>query len=333
VLLAPIIKQIKGYDAAEWELFTHEWQQGLNQYHEVKRLGGAGDHGRDVIGLCSPLGCEGVWDNYQCKNYQGLLQPFHASQAAGKIIFHGFRKVFKPPRRCYFVAPRGPTTALRDMLLNPSRFRDEVIDNWDVRVAGDVVENEMHVLTGDLAAYVAQYDFSTFGYIAIEEMLETHRKTAFWAERFGGLLPKPNLGVTPDDMMQHETVYVGKLLEVYAQTEGASITEVKDLDGHPEWKDDLQKQRVRFFDAEAFMATYRDQTEPGTTESFADQIFDAIDPSLKIKGLSGLDRLTTALTVAGQAAPASVLSPQAKIGVKQGVCHQLANDDRVTWKI
>jgi hypothetical protein len=332
VLLAPIVKQIRGYDATEWELFTHEWQQGLKGYHQVKRLGGAGDHGRDVIGLCSAKDCEDVWDNYQCKNYQGLLQPFHASQAAGKVIFHAFREVFKAPRRCIFVAPKGPTTALRDMLLNPSRFRGEVIDNWDVRVAGDVVDNEFHKLTGDLAAYVEQYDFSSFGYYTIEEMLEAHRQTAFWAERFGGMLPKPNPGITPDDMMQHETVYVGKLLEVYAETEGAAIIDVSDLDGHPEWKDDLQKQRVRFFDAEAFIATYRDQTEPGTTEDFADQIADAIEASLMSKG-TGLDRLTKALTIASITTPANVLSPQAKPRVKQGVCHQLANDKRVTWKI
>jgi hypothetical protein len=332
LLLAPFIKQIKGYDAVEWELFTREWQQGLKGYHQVKRLGGAGDHGRDVIGLCSALGCEGVWDNYQCKNYEGLLQPSHASLAAGKIIFHAFRKVFKAPRRCIFVAPKGPTTALRDMLLNPSRFRDEVIDSWDVRVAGHVVEKEKHMLTGDLAAYVEQYDFSAFGYITIEEMLDAHRQTAFWAQRFGGLLPPPKPGIAPDDMMPHETVYVGKLLEVYAETAGASITDVSDLDGHAEWKDDLQKQRVRYFDAEAFIATYRDQTEPGTTESFADQIADAIEPSLMVKG-TGLERLTNALTIAAVITPSSVLSPQAKPRVKQGVCHQLANDDRVTWKI
>jgi hypothetical protein len=207
-----------------------------------------------------------------------------------------------------------------------------VIDNWDVRVAGDVVDNEFHKLTGDLAAYVEQYDFSSFGYYTIEEMLEAHRQTAFWAERFGGMLPKPNPGITPDDMMQHETVYVGKLLEVYAETEGAAIIDVSDLDGHPEWKDDLQKQRVRFFDAEAFIATYRDQTGPGTTEDFADQIADAIEPSLMSKG-TGLDRLTKALTIASITTPANVLSPQAKPRVKQGVCHQLANDKRVTWKI
>ena len=47
---------------------------------------------------------------------------------------------------------------------------------------------------------------------------------------------------------------------------------------------------------------------------------------------TGLVRLTTALTIAGAASPANVLASQAKVGIKQGVCHQLANDDdRVTW--
>jgi hypothetical protein len=332
VLLANIIKQVRGYDAAEWEIFIREWQQGLNGYHKVKRLGGPGDHGRDVIGLCSPLGCEGIWDNYQCKNYEGLLQPARACRDAGKVIFHAFRQVFKPPRRCVFVAPKGPSTGLRDMLLNPSKFRDEVILNWGTRVAKHVVDNEEHPLEGSLAAYVEQFDFSAFDYATIDEILDAHRETAFWSERFGGLLPPPAPGNAPGDMMPHETVYVGKLLEVYSESVGASIADVSALDGHAEWKDDLQKQRVRFFDAEAFIATYRDQTEPGTTESFADQIFDAIEPSLMVNG-TGLERLTKALTVAGITAPASVLASQAKVGVKQGFCHQLANDDRVTWKI
>jgi C-terminal domain 6 of the ABC-three component (ABC-3C) systems len=332
---AQVIRQVRGYGAEEWEIFTRECQQGLAKLHgylEVKRLGGAGDHGRDVIGLCSPAACEGVWDNYQCKNYEGMLQTPQACQDAGKIIFHAFRGVFKPPRRCTFAAPKGPSTELRDMLLNPSKFRAEVIKTWDVRVAGHVVRRQRHLLEGNLADYVNEYDFESFGYITLDEMLDAHRLTAYWTERFGGLLPPPMPGVTPETVMEHETVYVGKLLDVYAEATGAAIASVGDLDAHAGWKADLQTQRVRFFDAEAFRTTYRDQTEPGTTESFAEEIYDAIEPSLVRPG-TGLDRLTTALTVAGQTNPANVLTPQAKVGAKQGVCHQLANDDRVTWKV
>src|ERR1043166_3459802 len=134
--LAPIVKIVRAYDAAEWEIFISEWQKGLQGYASVKRLGGAGDHGRDVIGMCTTEGCEGIWDNYQCKHYEKMLATPTACEDAGKIIFHAFCDQFARPRRCVFVAPRGPTTELRDLLLNPSKFRAELIASWDVRVAG-----------------------------------------------------------------------------------------------------------------------------------------------------------------------------------------------------
>jgi hypothetical protein len=113
---------------------------------------------------------------------------------------------------------------------------------------------------------------------------------------------------------------------------GSQISSPDDLNGHSEWEQDLQKQRVRFYDAESFNAHFRDQTEPGTIEDFAEQIFDAIEPSL-VASDSALTRLTTAVGLAAVIVPASVLAPQAKTRVKQGVCHQLANRNRITWKV
>jgi hypothetical protein len=102
--LAPIVKIVRAYDPMEWEVFISEWQKGLQGYSAVKRLGGAGDHGLDVIGLCGPMALQGVWDNFQCKHYETPLSTPKACEDAGKIIFHAFRKKFAPPRRCTFVA-------------------------------------------------------------------------------------------------------------------------------------------------------------------------------------------------------------------------------------
>jgi len=332
VNFAPIVKLVRAYDATEWEIFISEWQKGLQGYHAVKRLGGAGDHGRDVIGLCGPEACQGVWDNFQCKHYEGPLSTPKACEDAGKIIFHAYRGEFRPPRRCSFVAPRGPTTELRDLLLNPDKFKAELIATWNTRVAGRVVAGEKHLLEGALAAFVEAYDFSSFEYATLDEILDDHRRTAFWAHRFDGVLPPAPSGITPDAIAPGETVYVGQLLEVYSEVTGANLSSIQDLDAHDSWRSDLQKQRIRFYDAEAFMAHYRDQTEPGTIEDFAEQIFDAIEPSVAAH-TGAHPRLTAALTTAGQASPASVLAPRAKVRVKQGVCHQLANEDRVRWKI
>ncbi|MBO0133769.1 ABC-three component system protein [Agrobacterium burrii] len=330
--LAPIVKLVRAYDATEWEIFISEWQKGLSGYASVKRLGGSGDQGRDVIGLYSSAGCQGEWDNYQCKHYEVPLSTPKACEDAGKIIFHAFQGAFTPPRKCSFVAPRGPSTELRDLLLRPNKFKAEVIATWNKRVAGNVVANEKHLLAGALEVYVEAYDFTTFTYATIDEILDDHRKTAYWASRFNGVLPPAPAGVTPAEIAAKESVYVTKLLDVYSEETGTQISCAADLNAQAAWKADLQKQRVRFYDAEAFMAHYRDQTEPGTIEDFAEQIHDAIEPVLDAE-TEAHPRLTVALATAGQAQPASVLAPRAKVRVKQGVCHQLANEDRVSWKL
>lgn len=332
VLVAPIVKLVRAYDATEWEVFISEWQKGLQGYFAVKRLGGPGDHGRDVIGLCGPDGCEGMWDNYQCKHYETPLSTPKACQDAGKIIFHAYKKVFTPPRRCIFVAPRGPSTHLRDLLLNPAKFKTELISTWNTRVAAQVVAGEKHLLIGDLAQYVNAYDFTSFTYATLDDVLDDHRRTAYWASRFGGILPPAPQGKPPKAIAQEESIYIGKLFEVYEEATATKIASVSELSRIPQWLEDLQKQRIRFYDAEAFIAHYRDQTEPGTVEDFADQILDAIEPPLSVETLAQ-SRLAVALASAGLARPASVLAPQAKVRVKQGVCHQLANANRVTWKI
>jgi len=183
-----------------------------------------------------------------------------------------------------------------------------------------------------LATYVHAFDFTSFTYATLDEILDGHRRTAYWASRFGGLLIPAPRGQPPKAIAQSETVYIAKLLEVYEEVSTAPIASIKDLAGHPQWEKDLQRQRIRFYDAEAFMAHYRDQTEPGTIEDFADQIFDPVEPSLTIEDSAHV-RLTNALSTAGIAVPASVLAPQARVRVKQGVCHQLANADRLTWKV
>ncbi|MBI2254785.1 MAG: hypothetical protein HYU58_09220 [Proteobacteria bacterium] len=329
--IAPIVKLVRAYDATEWEVFISEWQKGLQGYQEVKRLGGAGDRGRDVIGLCDANGCQGIWDNFQCKHYEVPLSAPLACEDAGKTIYHAFKGEFVPPRRYTYVAPRGPTTELRDMLLNPTKFKDAVLSTWATRVAKRVVAGEVHELEGALAAYAAGYDFTTFTYVTLDEILDDHRRTAYWASRFNGHLPPPPKGKVPQSVAPNETVYVARLLEVYEEQTGIPIKCTDDLLPFLDCAEDLQKQRVRFYDAEAFTAHYRDQTEPGTIEDFAEQIYDAIEPALASE-TAAQKRLSAALTVSAQTSPANVLSSQAKVRVRQGVCHQLANIHRIKWK-
>jgi len=56
----------------------------------VKRIGGPGDLGTGCDRLCSTHGCQGEWDNYQCKHYEKPLGASRACEDAGKIIFMRF---------------------------------------------------------------------------------------------------------------------------------------------------------------------------------------------------------------------------------------------------
>ena len=55
----------------------------------------------------------GVWDNYQCKRFlKRVVYPTDAWPEIGKILWHSFRKEYRPPRKYYFFSPHGVGTTL-----------------------------------------------------------------------------------------------------------------------------------------------------------------------------------------------------------------------------
>src|SRR5262245_30195321 len=130
--LAAVLKEIRNYSAAEWELFVEEWLRGLTkEYLSVKRLGASGDLGRDVVGFTDNGGLEGVWDNYQCKHFERPLPAAVAGLEIAKVIYFVFLKKFAPPRKMYFVAPRDVSTELADLLSSPTKLKAYVQSHWN----------------------------------------------------------------------------------------------------------------------------------------------------------------------------------------------------------
>jgi hypothetical protein len=247
------------------------------------------------------------------------------------LLESAFIKRFRAPRTMFFVAPRDVSTDLADLLLSPARLKSYVQAHWDTGYADNIVEKHSIPLVGELAAYVAGFDFSIFSYYQTSQITEDHRKTAYWTERFGGLLPPPPTGSVPPTIQALESIYLGQLLAVYGELKGCSFASCADLSAHLELNTDLHQQRERFFQAEAFNHHYRDETEPGTVEQFVEDIFDAIDPVAKLPHDSGYERLNSCLQQAAQIHAGGILAPHARPKMKQGVCHQLANGRRVYW--
>ncbi len=329
--LATSIKAIRLYTSTEWELFVEEWLRGLKKrYEDVKRLGGSGDLGRDVVAFTNEKRLEGIWDNYQCKHYEKPLPASIAGPEIAKLIYFTYLGRFKTPRRLYFIAPRDVSTELSDLLNSPTKMRAYIEHHWEF-YSHTIVEDQSITLSGSLAAYIAGFDFSIFSYYQTSEMLDDHRATVHWAERFGGLLPPPPPATVPPEIQPAESIYLGQLLEVYGERTASKFDACAELSAHPALVDDLKGQRERFFQAEAFNHHYRDETPSGTVEQFVEDIFDAIDPITKVHHPNGYERLNRCLAQAANVQAGGILAPHARPRTKQGVCHQLANVRRVIW--
>jgi hypothetical protein len=331
-ILASALKELRNYSNVEWELFVEEWCRGLaKRYAEVKRFGGPGDLGRDVVGFVDAAKFDGLWDNYQCKHLEKQLTPASAGLEIAKIIYHSFAGEFTPPRRMYFCCPRDVSMDLANLLGSPTKLRDYVLAHWDSGYAKSISAATQLKLAGSLLTWVSGYDYTIFGWYQTSEMMNDHRKTAHWATRFGGLLPPPPDVEVPHEVQPVESKYVAQLLKVYAEQQGCVFTKTAELTGYAQWRRDFDEQRERFYCAESFNRAYRDETPEGTIEQFVDDIHDSVKPIATNSHASGYQRMNSCLAQAAGVQTGGILAQHARPKIKQGVCHHLVNDERIYW--
>ncbi|TIV37059.1 MAG: hypothetical protein E5V91_19730 [Mesorhizobium sp.] len=328
------LARIVTYDPTEWETFIEEWVSSLKtKYQSVLRYTGANDHGIDVAGFVDKKFLRGVWDNYQCKHYREAITPGTAWPEIGKMLWYSFRGEFVPPRAYYFVAPRGTGTTLTQYLSNVPNLKAALIEAWPKAVAAKITNTQSINLEGEFAAYVDAFDFSIFQPISPREVIEQHRATRYFSGRFGGgLPPRPRVGEPPTDLAEHESVYVGRLLEAYADH---TKTEIPNTAALKDWRaldDHFKRQRECFYHAESLRIFVRDKVEPGTFEGLQDEIYHGVADACESEHADGFERVKAVTNVAqGVPLDAHPLGASALVKDKRGICHQLANDDRMKW--
>lgn len=168
-------------------------------------------------------------------------------------------------------------------------------------------------------------------------MIEGHEKTPFHAVRFGGGLPFRDEGEEDTPPVRHaekESRYIRQLFDAYEDHLGISVNSASDITASckPRLSDDLWRQRERFYSAEALRNFARDNVPEGTFDQLQEEIFDAVIDSCDEEHSDGLSRMRKTVELATQAAlTANPLISVVKIRDRQGVCHQLANEDRLVW--
>lgn len=328
-------QQILLFSPDEWEEFIKEWvHYQKNKYTKVVRLAGAGDMGVDIGGLTDESGFEGTWDCYQCKHYDEPLTPTVALPEIAKILWHSFSKKYKAPRKYFFIAPKGCGPKLKKLLLKPVELKASLVADWDDNCAKKITSTKEIKLEGEFAEYINTFDFSVFTFRPALEIIDEHRLTPFHAARFGGGLPeRPPSIIPPASVQDVESRYVQQLYDVYGEESGAEIASSQDLAKLPVLASHLDRQREYFYSAESLRNFARDAVPPGTFEDLQSEVYAGVIEIEQESHPTSMKRLNAVTQAAASLEiTANGLISVTKVQDRRGICHQLANDDRLRWR-
>ncbi|HML08797.1 MAG TPA: ABC-three component system protein [Xanthobacteraceae bacterium] len=290
--------------------------------------------GVDIAGLTDDAGFLGVWDNYQCKHYDHPLTPGTAIREIGKSLWHAFDGEFVLPRRYYFMAPQDCGMNLKKLLLNQSELKSKLIEKWDEWCANAITSTAAIPLEGKFAMFVQGCDFSRFTFKTALEAIDEHSHTPYHAARFGGGLPdRPEAETPPAEPSQMESRYLQQLFEAYGDHHQKDISCLADLNPWQELVEHYHRQREYFYHAESLRNFARDTVPAGTFEELQEEVHAGVVEIETASHPDGLIRMNE-VTQAAALLPltANGLISVTKVQDKRGICHQLANEDRLKWK-
>jgi hypothetical protein len=322
------------YDDVEWEKFVLEWATVFGEpYFQVRRFGGSGDLGIDVAGLVTVDGIKGVWDCFQCKHYGKALTPSNIWPEIFKLFRYAAADSYVLPRFYYFVAPRNCGPTLERLLADPAKLKQTFLAEMDSAnsplrkgIDGDVYD--------EIRAFAeANCDFSIFKSTLIDDIVQQHKKTPYHVGRFGEDLPKrPSPDLPTDVLGEHETRYITQLMKVYEEKyPGVAFTPKVAL-SHDRLGEHFRRQREDFFSAESLRAFARDAVPEATFTSLQEEVYAGVVDIAELDYSSGMMRLASVLSAAGALnVTANVLLSVTRTHDRKGMCHQLANSDRLIW--
>jgi hypothetical protein len=170
--------------------------------------------------------------------------------------------------------------------------------------------------------------------MALREVIEQHRKSPYFVSRFGGgLPPRPKPPTPPAEVAKHEMRYVSHLLDAYADHENEISVAVSELKKWSTLNDHFKRSREAFYHAESLRVFVRDKVEPGTFESLQEEVYLGVIDTHNSEYADGYERVVSVTNAAQSLAlDAHPLAASAFPSDRRGICHQLANEDRLIWK-
>lgn len=331
----PPIDKVRVMDEDSFEQFTLEWLYGCkkSKYSSIKRIGGAGDKGRDIVAYYT----DGSVDYYQCKHYNIALAPSNYYLELGKLCYYTYKKEIPMPKEYYIVASNDVGSSLQDLLDNSVNLRSSLIEHWDTYCKTKITKTTEVVLNYAFSDYINSFDFNIIKTYPMAQIIDEYLDTIYGNIRFGGRklnMPPtllPNEAIEPTELR-----YITALLEAYSEELGVQIDTVESLKAYSSYFEHINRQRKDYYAAETIRRFVRDTlTDSQQFDVLKEEIYNGIIDTHEQDYDNGYRRLVADLQQATQTNTSKCLldSKMHCIGNKErkGTCHMLVNDNRLRW--
>lgn len=331
------IKMLEIFTPQQYEEVVLDWVEGYlkkqNSYYDVERLGGTNDKGRDVIAVYDSSRL--LWDNYQCKHYSASLSPSDIKKEIAKLCYYTYKKDYPVPQKYFFVAPKALSPEAHDLIYyKKDELKAQIIANWDKDFKKIFLKDNVSMTT-ELNYHIENnINFDIFSHISPTEFISQHKQTNHYAFRFKQRIKRnPDVEIdAPDDIdYPKEEVYINHLLDAYTDNHKSNITE-ENLPA--KYTRHFKSQRKFFYCAEAIEKITRDACRDDKPfKKLKEDVYNAIIDEVENESYpDGYERLNTCLKEARNCRLSpNEISEAIDSSGQQGICHYLANENKVKW--
>lgn len=331
----PPAAQVQHFNEDEWEEFIEEacrYRPGdEHKYVFIKKLGGAGDGGRDIEARLVEQQMEFQWDLYQAKHYASGITPSVFFPELAKFFQNLLDGVYKAPRRYYLCAPKNAGNDLHNLLADPVEFKRAFFAAWKDGSTG--FKNKIALLTPKLEGLIEAFDFSRIRECLVRDLIDWHSNNQkLHHELFGIEAERGDDPLAPSTPADAELIYVAELLRVYEEHGGSSVALSQVLESE-DYSEHFSDQRSYFYCAEGLKQFSRDLYGEAEFTQFLCLVQAGIRPWLNsLKNKTGLDRLEEVMKgVSSLKVSDSVLAKRLRPNDLPGSCHHLANEKKIKW--
>lgn len=332
------LARLAQFSAEEFERFTLEWATGYlakkTNVFEVQARGGSGDKGRDIVVWLDAANKDPRhWQLYQCKHYDSKLGLSKAGIEIAKVLYYTHIGDYTPPDSYYFVTHKGVTSPFQDLLDEPKSLKAEIIKTWDA-YSKSITSKQTIALSAELQKHIEDFDFSIFAAKQPHDLIAEHSQTKYHLTVFGApLVNRPPPPAPPSTVAANETKYIEQLYRVIGDDIGMTVSDADDFKHSSYHARMFARSRLTFYSAEGLKEVARDQmADQQFFESLLDDFCDGLYYHYTEPKGSPLDRLKVTVSAAQNIQLGShPLAPHVTGKDREGMCHQMANEDRLDW--